>query len=246
MENVNLTKTKRLIDHPSSQGTTRHVSQMSENSLKRLEEARHAYLSGQYSSIQKHRQIKPKIKPTKPIISIEPQQSIQTDQLQIIHEHLDDKCVGTETNESVVDIEQTDEAIQADLPSSENLNEIEDEKIESIEVDDKTTETDLVLNVKIEDIIEEKPQIIVEPNPQIETEIIIESNPQIENEIIIESNPQIENEIIVEPNPQIENEIIIEPSPQIENEIELINDDDTKTILSSSESSMSISEQLLR
>jgi hypothetical protein len=240
MENVSLvnaehhhssrkSKVKRLTDNISSHSPVLHVPQMSESALKRWREARDAYLDGRYPHKKKHRQIKQKNKTTtttkkeetKSFFTCEPHQFSVTDLSleqqqqevpQIIHDNVDDKCIGTET-----DVEQIDEATQADIPSPElelhpeyDINIIEDEKKEqrqsdqeSIEYIDKATETDLILNINKEDEIEIDHQSI--------KETIIDSIPNVHQEIVLTND-----------------------------------DDDTKSILSSNESNTSASKKLLR
>jgi len=247
MKNVSLTnevcrksKRKRLTDNIkqknlSSHAPALHIPQMSENALKRWREARDTYLGDQHPYIEKHRKIKPKNKTTKKhneetksFFTVESNEFSRTDlqhlpleqqqqEPQIMHDQVDDKCVGTEIDESILfetHIEQIDEATQADLPSPElelhpeyDTNMIEDEKKqeiqadqESIEYDDKGTETDLILDTKKEDEVDR----------------------------------------------QSTKETLIDSIPNIPNQIAPINDDDTKTILSSNQSNISLHEQLRR
>jgi hypothetical protein len=241
MKNVRLGhETHRYSSRKLKLKQSSHLPQMSENALKRWYQARDAYLSVQHSHIKKHRQIKPKSRTIKTheqpasIVTIEPNQSLEQPQeeSQIIHEHVDE-CIGTDTNESILfetNIGQTDEATQADLPSPENTNIVEDEKNEQIqsdqepiEFDDKATETDLVFDIKKEDEVDRQ---------SIKEDEVDRQNIK-EDEIDRQS---------------IKEETVIEPIPDVSHQIEppINNDDDTKTILSSSESSSSISEQFRR
>jgi hypothetical protein len=226
MDKVNSRKSKmkRLTDEikqkpPSSNVPARHIPQMSAAALKRWCEARDTYLGHRHPHVSRPRRIKPKkVKEPVSTILLEPQKTElpleqQQQQLPEEHEHVDDKCVGTEIDESILfntEIEHMDEATQADLPSPqvELQPEVDSEKKEeipidqeSIEYDDKATETELIFNIKKDD------------------EIDRESS----EEIIIDSKPNVD-----------------------ENAIEPINDDDTKAILSSHKSELSIHEQLRR
>lgn len=229
-------KVKRLTENASS-----HIPQMSEIALKRWQEARDTYLGDQYSNIKKHRQIKPKYKSRKPIH----QQTVSIQQYPIIHEQVDDKCIGTETNESILfetDIEQIDESIQADLPTpeDESKQQIQSDQ-ESIEYNDKSTETDLILNIKQDNEVDI--QSTKEPMPNVENQ----SEP-IKDDIqsIKESITNVENQSELIKDDEVDIQSTKESMLNVQNESEPINDDDTKTILSSNESNISISEQFLR
>ena len=143
----------------------RHPSQMSETQLKRWCEARDTYLGNRMAVKRPMRIPKPPIT-TRAIKE-------QCAPIVILKEHLlDDKCVGTENNETFIvdsDVEQIDEAIQADFstPESEKQQEIIVEQ-EIIEYNDKSTETDEVFNQ-----IEQEP----EAEPEQEIEIIEEFQP---------------------------------------------------------------------
>jgi hypothetical protein len=196
-------KTKRITDNVKQKSRslnvpTRHIPHMSETALKRWYEARDTYLgSRQPPHVPRTRRIKPK-KDKQPvsIITLESNQSLkieipieqqQQQQLSEEHEHLDDKCVGTEIDESILfnpEIEQIDEAIQADLPSPPVESQLEEIQIdqEPIEYDDKATETDLIFDIKKDEneeidrqsseeiIIDSKP---IEPINDEETKIIL-------------------------------------------------------------------------
>jgi hypothetical protein len=211
----------------SSHVPTLHIPKMSETALKRWREARDTYLGDRYPYKQSPRRVKQKRPTTKhpepaPFFTLEHERFSTVDLQHVsldetLHEHLDDKCVGTEIDESIffnTDIEQMDEAIQADLPSPElelqpendpnivedvTKQEIQSEQ-ESIEHNDKATETDLILDIQKEDEVDR----------------------------------------------QNIKETIIDPIPNVSDQIEPINDDDRKTILSSNESNTSIYEQFQR
>jgi hypothetical protein len=171
-------KPKRLTDNVKQ--TARHIPHMSETALKRWYEARDTYLGHRQPPITRPRRIKPaKIKEPVLIISLESDQPPKIEIPIEEHEHVDDKCVGTEIDESLLfnqEIEQMDEATQADLPSPpvelqqpEEKEEIQIDQ-QGIEYDDKATETetDLIIDAKEDEneIDRQSPEeITVEPKP---------------------------------------------------------------------------------
>ena len=245
------TKVKRLTEDLKQKTLASNVSahripQMSETALKRWNEARDTYLGGRCPQAPKLRRVKPRsIREPVPITILEPDLLSKTEpqhqppleETEIIHEPVDIKCVGTETDESTLintEIEQIDEAIQADLPSPppELQSELDPNTIkkeqkeeiqsyhESVEYDDKATETELIFDINQEDEVDR----------------------QSPKETTIETIPNIEDTI--EPIPNIDD--TIEQIPNIEDTIEPANDAETKAILPSSKSELSVHEQLRR
>jgi hypothetical protein len=228
-------KTKRLNNNTNqknvlSHSSALHIPPMSEKSLKRWCEARDTYLGQEYPYVQKRRRIKPINKPTKrkeptSFFTLESNrfsrkdlQHQQPEEIQIVFDHLEDKCIGTEINEPALfttDIEQMDEGNQVDFPSPQPPEQVENEEKqqiqsdqESIEHTDKATETDLILNTENDN----------EPVRQNTEETIVDSIPNFNDQI----------------------------APLNEPTVDKIDDDDTKTILSSTESNTPIYEQLQR
>ena len=225
-------KVKRLTENVKQQNVSpRSLPHMSETALKRWCEARDTYLGDRPPHVPSPRRVKQKTKiQSIPIMSqIHEHRSSKTDfqpvpidpepeqtlvVLETIDDPIDTKCVGTETEDSILchtEIEQIDEAIQADLPSSPDddptMAEKEDQE-EPVEYDDKATETDLIVETKNEDEID---------------------------------YPTL-NEIVL----PISNEITIEPIPDERNSIEPLENDDTKSILSSQKSERSLQRQVRR
>jgi hypothetical protein len=232
---------------------------MSENALKRWSETRDAYLGHQHPYIQERpRKSKQRDKTVKneevvsvfshesnrvTVPEIIPETQVkhpETDHLlfekqqktQIIRDHFDDKCIGTETYEPILlkpYIEQTDQAVQVDLapPQIELHHEydtsmVDGEKKQLIESDrpnveysDKTTETDFVLNTEKEN---EKSS---------EEEDVKDSMPDID----ARKTPSVYLSTM-------NNRIVPITDPP--------NDADNATIISSTESNTSIYEQLQR
>ncbi|CAF0777576.1 unnamed protein product [Adineta steineri] len=181
MENVSLaseeyhkqSKVKQLSDNISQKtlSSTIRIPPMSDLALKRWCDARDAYLGQEHPYVQP---IQKKIKTknneeTISVFTLEPDiqhLSPSKQQTQIIHDHFDDKCVGTEINSPTLfktDIEQMDQGIQVDLPPPQfelhheyDTSMVDGEKKQEnfslkqkpIEYSDKAIETDPVLNIE--------------------------------------------------------------------------------------------------
>ncbi|CAF1383538.1 unnamed protein product [Adineta steineri] len=180
MENVSLaseeyhkqSKVKQLSDNISQKtlSSTIRIPPMSDLALKRWCDARDAYLGQEHPYVQP---IQKKIKTknneeTISVFTLEPDRLSRPDvqQTQIIHDHFDDKCVGTEINSPTLfktDIEQMDQGIQVDLPppqfelhheydtsmvDGEKKQEVFSSKQKTIEYSDKAIETDPILNIE--------------------------------------------------------------------------------------------------
>ncbi|UJR22802.1 hypothetical protein I4U23_025833 [Adineta vaga] len=252
MDNVSLTNNslhrKSKVQLPSDRISHNnfpalHIPRMSDAALKRWCDARDAYLGDQCPYIQNQQQIKPKMKSnheTMSIFTVESDRFSKTDLRQssfvkqlsqkaktrIVHDHFDDKCVGTESNGRNffnIDIEQIDQSIQVDLPPPQfelhheyDISMVEGEKkqqieskLESIEYCDKAIETDPILTIEVENVITQP------TTEKLETQ----STPYINDRLFNDDKNKNNNDD---------------------------DDDDTKTILSSSDSNISISEQFHR
>ncbi|CAF0888588.1 unnamed protein product [Adineta ricciae] len=217
-------------NNPAANLPALHIPPMSDAAMKRWCDARDAYLGHQYPYVQSQQEtkFKPKLRHNYETISIftiesdrlsktNLRQSLQQQQkTRIVHDHFDDKCIGTESNEKntfKTDIEQVDEAIQVDLPSPQfelhheyDTTMVDGEQqqqqhtkanVEPIEYCDKAVETDPISNNETENV-----------TTQTNTE---------------KSEP-----------------------PYVSHRYFDDDDDDTKTILSSTDSNVSFSEQFRR
>jgi len=241
MDNVSLISESQIkqIHSPAL-----HIPQMSETALKRWYETRDAYLGQQYPYVEEHQRIKRKVKtikheetpsvftleserfskPDLQILSLDKEQPQQ--KTRIIRDHFDDKCVGTEINEPSsfkTDTEQIDQAVQVDLPSPKfelhheyDTSMVEGEKNQRIQYNQETIEYS---------------------DKAIETDPVL--NLETENNIPYQSTEKTKIQSI----PNVSNQIVSLNNPIIDRNDD---DEDTKTIISSTESNTSISQQLLK
>lgn len=256
-------KLKRLKENVKQENVSpRSLPQMSETAMKRWCEARDTYLGDRPPPVTSPRRLKQKPKPKPGTISVVSHRSNQSSHiefqprrieqeqqpstiLETIDEPIDTKCVGTETEDSIIcnpEIEHIDEAIQADLPSPQiesppdndpTMTEKDELKIEElpldyevpVQYDDKATETDLIVETKQDDQIDRA----------------------ISNEVERPSFVQMDRPNLIEIERSNSNEITVEPMPDEDNHIEPVtNDDDTKSILSLHKSEISLQQQIRR
>ncbi|CAF3196683.1 unnamed protein product [Rotaria sp. Silwood2] len=229
-------KVKRLSYHINQKklllhSPTIHIPEMSEKSLKRWCEARNTYLGQQYPYIQKDRRIKqkPKISKNEDIESICTVQSEQFSGIdlqhrslekqqpkneQIICDYFKDECIGTEINGAVL--------LNTDVERIDQANQV-DLPLPQFELyhdNDAIT----IENEPKQQILSDQ-ESVEYCDKAIETDLILNLIEK-ENEPIYQNIKDNIKDSLVDPN------------------IDQIHDNDTKTILSSTKSNVSVYEQL--
>ncbi|CAF0867207.1 unnamed protein product [Rotaria sordida] len=223
---ANISQKKLLVHLP-----TIHIPEMSEKTLKRWCEARDTYLDQQYPHRQKHRRIKQKDKTLKneeisSIFTCESEQFSGTDlrhrslekqqsqNVQIIGDHFKDECVGTEINEAAL--------LNTDIKRIDQANQV-DLPFSQFEIH-SDHDTSMIENEQKQQILSDQKSLEY-CDKAIETDLILDAIEK-ENESIHQNIEDNTINSLVDPN------------------INQINDDDTKTILSSTKSNTSVYEQL--
>ena len=252
-------KVKRLTDNIKQKNVSpRSLPHMSETAMKRWCEARDTYLDGRYSHLPSPRRIKqkPKVESVSAIshrtarsstiefqpLPVEQPQQLLPIVLETVDDHIDTKCVGTETEDSAIyrtEIEQIDEAIQADLPSPQNESSPDNDRM-TVENEQEKKKEELIVDEKPIEYDDKATETETETEAEIKAEIEAEAETAAETDLVVDTKEEEEIDL------PISNEITVEPIPNEEIPIEPIQDDDTKSMLSSRKSELSLQQQLRR